>query len=30
MAPRWTWRLDDLPLNADRKVDPPTLAGVAA
>lgn len=30
MVPRWAWRLDDLPLNANRKVDRPALADMAA
>jgi fengycin family lipopeptide synthetase E len=30
MVPRWVWRLDDLPLNANQKVDRPVLAGMAA
>jgi hypothetical protein len=29
-VPRWAWRLDDLPLNANRKVDRPALADMAA
>lgn len=29
MVPRWAWRLDDLPLNANRKVDRPALANLA-
>jgi amino acid adenylation domain-containing protein len=30
MVPRWARRLDDLPLNANRKIDRPALAEVAA
>jgi len=30
MVPRWAWRMDDLPLNANRKVDRPALADMAA
>jgi amino acid adenylation domain-containing protein len=30
MVPRWVWRLDDLPLNANQKVDRPVLANLAA
>ena len=30
MVPRWAWRLDDLPLNANQKVDRPVLADMAA
>ena len=29
MVPRWAWRLDDLPLNANKKVDRPVLADMA-
>jgi amino acid adenylation domain-containing protein len=29
MVPRWTWRLDELPLNANQKVDRPMLADMA-
>lgn len=30
MVPRWAWRLDDLPLNANKKVDRPVLANMAS
>ena len=30
MVPHWVWRLDDLPLNANQKVDRPALANMAA
>lgn len=30
MLPRWFWRMDELPLNPNRKVDRPVLAGMAA
>jgi hypothetical protein len=29
MVPRWAWRLDDMPLNANRKVDRRALADMA-
>ena len=29
MVPRWAWRLDDMPLNANQKVDRRTLADMA-
>lgn len=29
MMPRWIWRLDELPLNNNRKVDRPALVGLA-
>jgi amino acid adenylation domain-containing protein len=30
MVPRWAWRLDDMPLNGNRKVDRPALVNMAA
>ena len=30
MLPRWFWRVNDLPLNANGKIDRPTLAEMAA
>ena len=29
MVPRWAWRLDDMPLNANQKVDRRALADIA-
>jgi acyl-CoA synthetase (AMP-forming)/AMP-acid ligase II len=29
MVPRWAWRLDDMPLNANQKVDRRVLADMA-
>jgi fengycin family lipopeptide synthetase E len=29
MVPRWAWRLDDLPLNANQKIDRPMLTEMA-
>ena len=29
MVPRWAWRLDDMPLNANQKVDRPALMNLA-